>query len=153
MKNDVLKRWEISSLALSLALPSIAPQSPHQILLGGQRREWRRFLNAQEWRQVSSCQRELTWRGWRGIYTLALKNSRWLVKFRRLRTPPQQTPEMCGDSAYVRTPDTPQKPHVRRLRKLRTFLQEHSKQNIPCVVWCKGVSHRFVRSSWAYFST
>jgi hypothetical protein len=46
-KNEVLKRWEISSLALSLALPSISLQIPHQISLGIKEGSKEGLLNAQ----------------------------------------------------------------------------------------------------------
>jgi hypothetical protein len=47
MKNKVLKRWEISLVALSLSLPSISLQIPHQITLGIKEGSKVGLLNAQ----------------------------------------------------------------------------------------------------------
>jgi hypothetical protein len=46
-----------------------------------------------------------------------------------------ETSKMCGDSTHVRTPDTPQKPHIRRLLKTSDFPAE-STPNVPQVL-CK----------------
>jgi hypothetical protein len=84
-KNEVLKRWEISLLALSLALPSTSLQIPHQISLGIKEGSKEGLLNAQ-WESAGKFgRREVNERGVRGIYTPSLKNSCCAVKFQRLR--------------------------------------------------------------------
>jgi hypothetical protein len=89
--------------------------------------------------------------GWRSIYTPASKTRCWLVKFRRLRrifrrlrTTPPETLEICGDSAHLWTPNIPQNnPYLETPEKLletpNFFVEKHSK-DIPSVMWSAKVS-------------